>query len=386
MHSVSEYFVVISFLLLLHTNVFYIIIIKFLSIFFPDTPKSTYQPTISVVIAAYNEEKVIAERIANIMESDYDMGRIEILIGSDKSSDGTNAILLEAEKKYSNLRVFVFDNRRGKAAILNDLVREAQNEIIVFTDANTEFSKDALKRLGESFSNEKIGGVCGKLILSDQRVRAGESVEEKSYWQLESFLKNAEGKMRILIGANGGIYSIRKNLYRPIPLDKAVTDDLYVSLAVLSQNKDFIYCENATAFEDTGKNIEIEYKRKIRFAATNYQTITHFYNLFFKKNIFIPYAFISHKIIRWFQPHLLIVLFISSLISFQENSLIYWLLICQTGFYLAALIGWILSLYKIKIRLFTLPFFFMLTNYALAVGFVRFLRGRQSAIWQSTAR
>lgn len=343
-------------------------------------------PSVSILISAFNEEKVIEERIKNISCLNYDFKKIEVLVGSDGSNDKTNEILLALHKKYAWLKIFLFPKQRGKASVLNNLFDKSKNKIILFTDANTEFDKNALFVLVKKFNNENIGGVCGRLILSDNLVPDNESVEEKKYWVYETFIKNSEGKCGVLIGSNGGIFAIKKEFVTKIPIDKPVTDDLYLTLSVLAQGKKFVYDYDAIAYEDVGKNVSIEFSRKIRFAATNFQIIPFFKSLLFNKNFLLSYAYWSHKIIRWFFPILLTLIFILNLCLYKHGEIYQIIFYLQLGIYSFALVGYVLHKIKVRMDIFAMPFFFVLSNIALVIGLIKFLRNRHSIIWESTER
>ena len=368
-----------------HTYVFYPVIMKAIASFRPPVAGLQNVPPVSILISAFNEEKVIADRIENIAALDYDFTKLELLIGSDQSSDGTNEILLQLKKKYSWLNVFFFDQRRGKAAVLSDLMNSARYELLVFTDANSEFERSAVKRLVQGFADQDVGGVCGRLILRETNQHRFKSIEEKKYWEYETFIKKSEGKCGILIGANGGIFAVRKSLFQSFP-PAAVTDDLYITLSVLMKGRKFIYEEDAIASEDLPEELFSEFRRKIRFAATNYQTLAYVKGLFFNRNVLLSFAFWSHKIIRWFFPFILVGLMATNIALRSESEFYSVMLDAQLIFYGIGLIGYLFSLVKIRISIFSGIYFFILSNAALLIGFVRFAQGRQSTIWQSTPR
>lgn len=381
--EISFYFILF---LMLNAYFFYPVGLNLFFKFGRIKSKTPYSPNVSILIAAYNEENVIRKRIENIASQNYDFSKVELVIGSDCSSDDSNNILLEAEKELPWLKVKIFNERRGKAGVLNDLINAASNDILVFTDANTVFENDSIKNLVCHFSDEKIGGVCGKLILSDENIEIGEGVEEVKYWQFETIIKRGEGKLGILIGANGGNFAIRKSLATYLPPDKPVTDDLFLSLAVLLQGYKFIYENESLATEDVGKSIDIELKRKVRFAATNFQTLALTKGLLLNKNILLSYAYWSHKVLRWFFPLLMIFLFITSILLSQLSAIYKTVLYIQIIFYLLSFIGYLLTKLKIKISLFSLPYFFFASNIALLKGLLRYLQGKHTVIWQSTKR
>jgi cellulose synthase/poly-beta-1,6-N-acetylglucosamine synthase-like glycosyltransferase len=362
----------------------YPFILKFLAVFV-NRKKTTadLNKSISILISAYNEEKVIRDRIENLASQNYDMDKVEVLIGSDNSSDETDKILFELTQKYKWLKFFSYKQRGGKAGVLNKLINEAKNEIIVFTDANTIFDNDVLKNLVKYFDDENLGGVCGKLILKSEDSNDN---EESRYWSYETLIKQVEGDLGISIAANGGIFAIRKELYTPIPTEKAVTDDLFLSLKVLSQGFKFAYASDAFAYENTANSLNEEMQRKIRFSATNFQTLLACKELLFHKNLLLSYAFWSHKVIRWFLPLLLIFIFISNYFLISFGSIFNLFFILQVIFYAFALIGFILYKFKIRFMIFTLPYYFYLSNYALVMGFIKFIKGQNSVIWESTKR
>lgn len=386
MVSILEIVFFLTLLLIINTYLFYPLGLFFIKKFSRSPQVYDFHPKISILIAAYNEEKVIRQRIENIAKQDYDFSKIELIIGSDCSSDSTNEILLELEKEFPWLKVKIFKERRGKAGVLNDLIEEANNEILVFSDANTVFERDAIKKLVRHFADERIGGVCGKLVLTDENIDKKEGVEEAKYWQFETIIKEGEGRLGILIGANGGNFAIRKLLAAYLPPDKPVTDDFYLSLKVLQSGAKFIYESNSIATEDVGQSIGVEFRRKIRFAATNFQTLALLKDLLFSKNIFLTYAFWSHKVLRWFFPIFSALLLIFSLLLYPMGMFYKIVLFIQIFFYLFSLFGFILSKIKVNISLFSLSYFFLLSNIALFIGLIRFIKGRHTVIWESTKR
>jgi len=342
--------------------------------------------SVSILISAYNEEKVIADRIENIKKLNYDFSKLELIIGSDCSTDKTDEILSQISMEDNWIKVKIFNDRRGKAAVLNDIVSLAKNEILVFTDANTRFEKDAILNLVSQFSSNKIGGVCGKLILEEPKDDHDSSNRERLYWKYETKLKELEGRLGNLISANGGIYAVRKNLFKKFPGEYAVTDDLYQTLAVLNQNFNFIYGINAVAHEDISKEIISEFRRKVRFAATNFQTILFFKSLLFNKRIFLSFALWSHKILRWFVPVMAILLFITSLLLVNYSQTYFIGLIIQACFYFSALVGFLFHKMKLNGSVFSIIYYYSLTNLALLVGMLKFLTGKHAYTWDSTPR
>ena len=378
----------LSVFFLFQAYIFYPLSLKILTLLKGRTKNenSDYSPSISILISAFNEQKVIEGRIKNIKNLDYNFNRLELIIGSDCSSDKTNEILIKESRDCDWIKSQIFKTRRGKAAVLNDLVQLAKNEILIFTDANTEFKKDALVQLVKKFSDEKVGGVCGRLVLEEPVDNFDKTNREKLYWIYETQLKKMEGDLGILIAANGGIYAIRKKLFTKFPANIAITDDLYQTLAILNQNFNFIYQYDAVAKEDISREIITEFRRKVRFAATNFQTLKFFHSLLFTKRFLLSYVLWSHKVIRWFLPVFLIILLISNVFLLDENKFYYIVFVFQACFYVSAMIGFVLSKVKINSSLFGLLYYYVLTNLALLIGLIKFLTKKQVYVWDSTPR
>jgi poly-beta-1,6-N-acetyl-D-glucosamine synthase len=183
---------------------------------------------------------------------------------------------------------------------LNDLVKESSSDILIFADGNTIYHRDAIKNMVRYYADPKIGGVSGKLILLEFEDSISSGSQEKKYWDLESWLKEQEGNLGILIGANGGIYSVRKELFIPMPIDFPVMDDFYITLKVLEQKKYFIYAKDALAEEFTAPTIASEFNRKIRNNSINLSTIRAVKKLLNPKFGLAAFGLWSHKIIRWY--------------------------------------------------------------------------------------
>ena len=373
---------------LIFSYLIYPLLIKLISSFFKNRVinKSNNSNSVSILISVYNEEKVIEKRIDNLKNLQLDFNNIEVLIGSDCSTDKTNEILRSLINKYSWLSIHLYNARRGKVSVLNDLVNEAKNEIIIFSDANTIFEVNSVNLLVSHFNDEKVGGVCGRLILVNSEENGNTIIQEKNYWDYETFIKKSEGKCGILISSNGAIFAIRKKMYIKIPTDKAITDDLFITLAVLQNNYKFVYEFNALAYEEPGKNITDEFKRKVRFSASNFQTLLYFKRLLFSKNILLSFAFWSHKVLRWATPFFLILIFALNLYLFNDSIMFNIVLFFQIIFYFSAICGYIFSKFDFNFKIFAIPFYFSMTNIALLLGFFKFIFNKHTAYWQSTPR
>ena len=345
-----------------------------------------YLPEISILISAYNEERVIENTVRTLMNCFYPKEKLQILIGSDNSVDGTVEILKKLSEEFSNIKVFIFDQRRGKPHVINDLVKAAKGEILIFCDANTLYDKKALINLVKNYKDTRIGGVSGKLRLRDIEKSKKAGSQEKKYWDAETWIKKQEGKLGILIGANGGIYSIRREYFEEIPTDRPVMDDFYISLKVLEKRKSFLYIHDAMAEEDTAPTIKAEFNRKVRNNSIMMSSIKPLRLLLSPRFGLIAYAFWSHKIIRWFTPILLLSIFVTNIFLLNVNTFFNIFFLIQLIFYLTAIIGYLLKKINIQITPLLMSFYFLMTNIALLIGLIKFLFGKQTAFWQSTPR
>lgn len=383
-----------SALLLLHTYVFYPLLLILIDGFRQAAEnlkfisgagerrgraEESHGPSVALVVAAYNEESCIGDKLANSLQLDYPADKLKVLIGSDGSSDRTDAIV----KGCTDARVMLSAAPRGgKVAVLNRCIPSAQGEIVVLTDANTMLDGRALKKLMRHFRDPAVGAVCGRLRLYNKVKR---EYEESAYWSYESLIKFYEGKHGAVLGANGGIYAIRKSLFTPLPPD-TIVDDFIIPMRLLQAGYKVIYDPEAVAFEETTEDYAKEAGRRARIAAGNFQSLRLLGSLLLPTAGFVSFAFWSHKLLRWVAPFLMGLAVLSNL--FLLNRTWAWLTLgLQFLFYGLALAGAQGLLRRSPLRrTASLAYYFTSMNYALAVGFVRFLRNSQAAAWNRTAR
>lgn len=373
-----------STLLLFYSYLFYPLLVTIWANLLPNRRQrdDTLMPSITMLVSAYNEEEHIADKIDNFRNLDYPDELKELLIGSDGSSDRTNEIITSAAE--GNIRCFCYDSRSGKAAVLNRLVKEAKGEILVFSDANTMYQPDAIKKLVRHFADEKTGGVNGRLYL----INPGEnktSQGEQAYWTYENLLKKAEGRIRTVLGANGGIYAMRKELFVPLPEDKVIVDDFLVALNAVKQGYDVIYDEEARATETTSPHLKGEFARKVRIGAGNFNILPEIKSLLNPRQGFVAFALWSHKLIRWFAPFLLLTILLTNLMLLSE-SFYRMVFILQVLFYGLALAGHFLSRRGNVSKIWLYPLYFTATNLALGIGFFKAITKKQKPAWASVER
>lgn len=371
---------------LLHTYILYPLLIQLLTgkrkingTVFPPSEV----PPVTVLMAAYNEEEVIAQKIESIFNSDYSKEKIELLIGSDNSTDRTNEIVKTLQSKFPQLNLIEFSTRTGKVMIINELVKKSSHGILILTDANVMFDKSTLYELVKHFRNETIALVDSNMINTNLQ-QHGISNQEKTYIQTEVSIKNAESKLwGCMMGPFGGCYALRKSYFKEVPPNFLV-DDFYQNMKVLEQEGKCINETRALVFEDVSNNIKDEFRRKIRIAAGNFQNLFSFTGLLFKFNS-ISFCFLSHKVLRWLGPLFLITSFVSNILLLHI-AFFRFTFIIQVAFYCIPILDILLKKINIHLGLFRFTTHLLAMNLALLLGLIKFLTGIRSSIWQPTRR
>lgn len=368
--------------LLIYTYVGYPVVLTLLSRLF-GTPvgKKGMTPTVSVILAAYNEESVIADKIRNLLELDYPADRLEILIGSDGSTDRTVEI---AEAHHdSRIRVFNFTERSGKINVINRLVPKAKGDILIFTDASEIFDLQAIRHLVANFSDPTVGAVSGQLMMTGQETN-GASRSVSTYWSYEKKLRAMEGHLYSMLGATGAIYALRRSLFRA-PAANTILDDVAIPMAVVRNGYRVVFEPEAVAYEKATDRASDEFKRKVRTLTGNYQEYFHLDRFLGYHSIRVAFQIFSHKILRLLAPMLMLGMFAASFIAPGANATL--LLAGQIGFYSLAFLG---LAFPLRTRLVSVPYMFTLMNLAAAYAAVNyFLRSSQiaagkSVLWEKT--
>lgn len=265
----------------------------------------SYLPTISVILSAHNEELVIRSSIASILSQDYPFEKVEIIVGSDGSTDRTNAILDELSSKHNNIRTFIFDEQRGKMMTLNDIVRHATGEILYFLDADITLSTNSFRIHMRHYSDETVGVVGGSYQIHSHD-EAGHFTSESEYASLEQRIRKSESLMSSTINVYGGNYSMRRNLWCDLP-SPLVHDDVYVVLSTISQGKRVLTELESVAVDHYERSMKEEFKRKERSASRGYLTLSYFPELTSFSGGTIALYLWSHKILRWLSPFFVLV-------------------------------------------------------------------------------
>jgi cellulose synthase/poly-beta-1,6-N-acetylglucosamine synthase-like glycosyltransferase len=344
-------------------------------------------PSITLIVAAYNEEDCIRAKVENSIGLDYPLDLVEMIVVTDGSTDGTVDIVRSFQ--HQNVCLLHQPQRSGKTAAINRAVEVATGDVLVFSDANTMLNTRALRAITADFRESSVGAVAG-----EKRVLTGTAdhavAQENLYWKYESFLKNQESQFHTVIGAAGELFAVRRNLYVPVP-PNVILDDFYISLSVCRLGYTVKYARDAYGEEFASANVAEEGKRKVRIAAGGFQSLQIFSDL---KNPFgnwrLALQFVSHRFFRWSVcPFLLPVVVVLNgilAVSSPSGGPYWWLFIAQGLFYMLALMGAVLSHRGIHWRLIRVPFYFAFMNWSVYLGFINFLSNKQSAVWERSVR
>ncbi|MCI0523172.1 MAG: glycosyltransferase [Bacteroidales bacterium] len=340
--------------------------------------------SVSVLIPACNEEKVLRTKLTSLLLSDYPAELVEILVGSDASDDSTDDIVKSFAADVNRVRLHRSGTRRGKAAMLNDLAGIAVGDILIITDANVIFSTDTVRLLAEGISFAGTG-LCDASVTPAPSSAKGVASQENFYGRFESALKNAEATVwGTMTGPYGGCYAIRRDLFPIIP-ENTLVDDLYVGLAVVKKEYAVRNIPSATVTEDTQSDLARQYKRRVRIAAGSYQNLFRF-GPFPSRNIKVSFSFFSHKVLRWFSPLFLLLVFMTTVILSASSAFYFCLLALQLIFLLLSALDLALNEQGRKMLYLRYVTQFIMMNAALIQGFLKAVKGIKNGIWEPTKR
>ncbi|GLU52447.1 glycosyltransferase family 2 protein [Dyadobacter frigoris] len=341
-------------------------------------------PTLTLVVAAYNEESLIEEKIRNTIDLKYPQGKLNLLFVTDGSTDRTPDLIA----RHPEIKLMHSAARSGKIMAIHRAMHEVNTEIVVYTDANTFLNKDALLLIARHYADPTVGAVSGeKRVLQDDVSDA--TAGEGFYWKYESMLKKWDSELYSVVGAAGELFSVRRSLYKEVEPD-TILDDFMISMLIAQQGYRIIYEPEAYASELSSDNIKEELKRKVRIAAGGIQSILRLKKLMTPfEHPLLWFQYVSHRVLRWTAtPFLMILVFILNfIICLRSGNPIYILILFgQVVFYGASLAGWLLEKRKIKIKALFVPYYFCVMNYAVIAGIVRYFKGSQSAAWEKSKR
>lgn len=372
----------------------------------PPTAKTEEFPAIAVLFSAHNEEAVIRQRLENLAALDYPADRFRVYVGVDGGTDRTAEIAKAWAEGHANVSVLASEQNHGKTAMLKKLVGEGSGcgiqkcesgvvrpeprtlnpywPLLVFTDANTLFAPDALRKLVAPFADPAIGGVCGRLVFLDA---AGAETRENLYWRAETVMKMAESHLDSCLGANGAIYAIRQELFWKAIPDNTIIDDFVIGMKVREQGFRMVYESGAVAYEETPARIAAEWRRRVRIGAGAFQAMGLCRPCLSPRYGRFSLCFWSHKVMRWFTPHLLLLLlgvatFCVMAGDGDEVMLGRWILVAFAGFGGLAAAGRLMQPSS-KLKAFD---YFLSMQAALFAGFLKYCRGGLRGTWERTER
>jgi cellulose synthase/poly-beta-1,6-N-acetylglucosamine synthase-like glycosyltransferase len=364
---------------LFYVYVGYPLLVYLVSRAFPKTvERAPFEPIVTILITAYNEEKAIRQKLENTLAIDYPKEKLEILVASDGSTDRTDGLVKEFAAR--GVRLFRQEGRVGKTITQNNAVEQAGGEIILFSDATTDYRPDVLREILPNFSDGSVGCVAGKLIyVDDSASNVGKGAQK--YWNYETFLKQAESRACSLIGASGCLYAVRKSAYRPMYAEAC--SDFLICTLIFEQGLRSVYEPRAVCLEDTNRQTGKEMKMRVRVIS---QTFT---DLWRNRRMMNPFRsgfyaveLVSHKLLRYAVPLFLFLIFVSNAVLAAYSLVFQLVFLAQLGFYLLALTGFVFEKMGAKIGVFAIPHYFVLANLASVFGFYKFLRGERYATWE----
>ncbi|NPD44232.1 MULTISPECIES: glycosyltransferase [unclassified Lentimicrobium] len=377
----------LSVLMIFHSYVFFPLLIKFLAkgktFNYPELSDDEL-PKMSILVSAFNEEAVIAEKIESVFKSNYPIAKFELLIGSDNSDDDTNVIIQSYADKHPNLIFNAYSKRRGKQNVVNDLFHLSKGSILILTDANVIFDENTLLEIARPFTDENIGLVDTNMINRGLK-KEGISHQEKAYISREVYIKQYESLVwGSMMGPFGGCYAIRREDYSQVP-SNALVDDFYINMKIFEKGKLSVNNLEAKVFEDVSNDLKIELIRKIRIATGNFQNLKWFGHLLWPMNNGVAFTFLSHKVLRWLGPFFLLISLLSSALLWNTPFYQLAFSIQIAGFFIPLLDSLLKKLsFNSRFLRFITHFYSM--NLALFIGFFRFSKGVKSGIWKVTKR
>ena len=336
------------------------------------------EPSVSIIITAYNEERDLAAKLENTLALDYPQDKLEIIVASDCSNDRTDEIAAAFAARGVRLHRQV--ERRGKTAAQNAAVEIARGEITLFSDATTLYRPDVLRVMMPDFADPEVGCVAGRLVYVDptaSTVGAG----AQSYWGYETFLKERESRIVSLIGVSGCLYAVRRAAY--VPLYEEACSDFIIATKMVEQGLRAVYEPGAVCTEETNRRVDKELRMRVRVIA---QTLTDLWRHRAMMNPwrsgFYAVQLISHKVMRYLAPLFLLACLGSSATLAPRSTFYLVLFVAQLAFYTLALVAWMLERAGIHNRLLAMPQYFVLANLASLIGFYKFARGERYASWE----
>lgn len=350
----------------------------------PELPSDDALPSMTLMICAYNEQDIVAEKMQNTRALDYPKDKFRVMWVTDGSTDQTNELL----KAYPEVTIVFSPERRGKTAALKHGLREVTTDLVAFTDANTMINPGAMREIAHRFEDKTVGCVSGEKRVA---ARNGEMAAEGEglYWRYESTLKKWDSELYSTMGAAGELYAVRPSLCREVP-DNALLDDFMMSMLIVDDGYRIAYTPEAYALEYGSANIFEESKRKRRIAAGGLQSIWWLRQMLnpFRQPL-VAFQYISHRVLRWsITPIAMIILLVINilLVVLGAGKFFTIMLLLQTLFYLAATAGWFLARRGYKNKLLYTAYYFIFMNLNVFRGMVYLKSHSNSGAWEKAKR
>lgn len=347
-------------------------------------PDPAFQPEVSLVIPCYNEGYYLAEKVKNCLELNYPKHKLDIVFITDGSRDNSTEIL----GSIKGIRVLHEPERRGKAAAENRAMQHVKSPFVIFCDANTMLNKDAVKNIVQHFADEKVGAVSGEKRVITTDKNSASSAGEGFYWKYESWLKKQDSVLHTAAGGAGELIAFRSACFEPLEED-TILDDFVASMRIAIKGFKVVYEPYAYAEEHASLNVNEEMKRKTRIAAGAWQALFRLPRALNPFNdILLTFIYVSHKVMRWSLAPLALIIMIPTgyLLHIKIGGWFSLFWIGQQLFYFLALLGKIMEHRQLKVKLFFIPYYFVITNWCMLAGFVRFVKGNQSVKWEKSKR
>lgn len=342
-----------------------------------------YYPEVTLVVAAYNEEECIEQKIQNTLELDYPKEKLKLLFVTDGSTDRTMDII----RKYPQIQLEHKEGRSGKIAAVNRIMPLIKTPLTIFCDANTDLNREAIKKLTRHFENEKVGAVAGEKRIMQSTADDASAAGEGIYWKYESKLKSLDSELHTVVGAAGELFAVRTSLYEPPSVDTLI-EDFVLTMNIAIKGYKVVYEKEAYALESGSAALGEEIKRKVRIAAGGLQAIYRLRSVLIPTDPILTFQYVSHRVLRWILAPLALiaVLLISAFLASQGDFIGQLLLAGQVVFYIAAAIGYIIEKRAIKIKILYVPLYFTMMNLCVFIGLWRLSMGHQSVVWDKAKR
>lgn len=335
-------------------------------------------PKVSVIIAAHNEEAGLASKLQNTLALDYPKDKLEIIVASDCSTDRTD----EIARGYADrgVRLHRRPERLGKTSAQNHAVKDSTGEVLLFSDATTVYQPDTLRKIVRSFADPEVGCVTGNVVyVARDATAVGRGL--RSYWDYEFLLKQCEGRLGSLIGVCGCLYAVRRSNY--VPLAQDMSSDFVIASEIHLQGLRSVYDPEAVSTEDTNKRARDEFRMRVRIIEQTMSAL-HRYRavLNLRRHGMFALQMISHKVMRYAVPLFLVLAYVSNAFLITAGQFYAQAFIAQSVFYLLAVAGWVGDRAGLRLGPLAIPYYFVLSNVATVVAFLKFLRGEAHVIWQ----